>query len=582
MRRTKIVATIGPACEKVEILKKLIAAGMNVARFNFSHGSHEEHKKRFENLKIASAEMKIPVALLLDTKGPEIRIGSFKEDKIFLEEGDIFTLTTEEVEGTKERVSITYKNLPQEVNINSVILLDDGLIELKVVEKNEKEIKCKVVNGGELKSKKGVNVPGVSVNLPAVTDQDKRDILFGIEMGIDFIAASFVRKAADVLEIRKILEEQNSENIEIIAKIESREAINNIDEIIKVSDGIMVARGDLGVEIPPEEVPIVQKQLIKKCNLAGKPVITATQMLESMINNPRATRAEASDVANAIFDGSDAVMLSGETAAGKYPVESVKFMSSIAEKAEAALTYEKRDVNRYRTARTITDAISHATVTTALDLGAAAIITSTKSGYTARMVSKYRPKAPIIAVTPDDRVVKKLCLIWGVYPLKVYHSETTDEMIERSVISALESNLIKKGDLVVITAGIPVGVIGTTNMIKVHIVGDVLIKGTGVGFRPISGKVWVARTPKDAEKMPDKAILVTYSTDKEFIPVMKKAAAVITVEGGLTSHAAVVGLELGIPVIVGAEGATQKLSTGSIVTVDPQRGLVYKGITNVK
>lgn len=582
MRRTKIVCTIGPASESVETLAELIREGMNVARLNFSHGTHEEHAKRLENIRQATVVSNRPVATLLDTKGPEIRLGVLKREPILLQQGQEFTLTTEEIEGDSSRASVSYKELPRDVQPGSVIRINDGLVGLTVKEVEGTEIRCEVVNGGEIGSRKGVNVPGVVVNLPAVTGKDIADIEFAIKHGMDFIAASFVRKASDVLAIRRVLEEHGSD-IQVIAKIESHEGVNNIDEILKVADGIMVARGDLGVEIPTEEVPLVQKMLIEKCNKAGKPVVTATQMLESMVRNPRPTRAEASDVANAIFDGTDAIMLSGETAAGKYPVEAVRTMARIAARAEQALRFEEiLGKKGIAPQRTVTDAISHATVTTAQDLGASAIISSTKSGHTARMVSKYRPRARVIAVTPKMDVVRKLQLVWGVQPVLVAETEGTDEMFAASVQGALSAGLIKAGDLVVITAGVPVGVPGTTNLLKVHVVGDVLAKGTGIGTRAITGHVKIAKTAREAlEKANPGDILVTGATDRDFVPAMEKVAAVITEEGGLTSHAAIVGLNLGIPVVVGVEGATSILEDDLVVTVDGVRGLVYRGAAKV-
>ncbi|EES71324.1 pyruvate kinase [Paenibacillus sp. MB22_1] len=468
MRKTKIVCTIGPSSESLENIKKLIMAGMNVARLNFSHGDYEEHGNRIKNIRQASAELGKSIAILLDTKGPEIRTGKLKEEPIELVQDEFITLTTEEILGDKNRISITYKDLPGDVEVGSTILIDDGLIGLTVVDIQGTEIKCRIVNGGTIKSKKGVNVPGVNISLPGITEKDANDIKFGIEQGIDFIAASFVRKASDVLEIRQLLEQHNATHIQIISKIENQQGVDNLDEILEVSDGLMVARGDLGVEIPAEDVPLVQKRMIEKCNRVGKPVITATQMLDSMQRNPRPTRAEASDVANAIFDGTDAIMLSGETAAGKYPVESVLTMSRIAEKAESALEYREiflKQSNAQQT--TVTEAISQAVANSALELNAKAIITSTETGYTARMVSKYRPKAPIIAVTTEDQTLRRLALNWGVTPVKGDIASTTDEMFDKAMKGGLDSGLVKEGDLVVITAGVPLGRSGSTNLVKI-------------------------------------------------------------------------------------------------------------------
>jgi len=584
MRKTKIVCTIGPASESKEVFSKLVKNGLNVARLNFSHGDHEEHLQRINMFKEVRKELGIPVAILLDTKGPEIRTGKFAKEAVELVEGQEFILTTEEVAGDETRCSITYDKLPQDVKKGDKILIDDGLIELEVIDiPNDKDIKCEVKNGGTVKNKKGVNVPGVKINLPAITEKDISDIEFGIRNGIDFIAASFIRKAEDVHEIRRILERNNAHQIQIISKIENQEGLDNIDEIIEVSDGIMVARGDLGVEIPTEMVPLAQKTMISKCNKAGKPVITATQMLDSMMRNPRPTRAEVTDVANAIFDGTDAIMLSGETAAGKYPVEAVKTMANIAERTEQSLDYEEILQKRAADKETsVTYAVSHATCTTAHDLGASAIISATSSGFTARMVSKFRPKAPIIAATTREEVLRRLMLIWGVKPVLIKDVDSTDEIFELSIEKAREQGYIDNGDLVVITAGVPVGVAGATNLIKVHIVGEILIKGMGVGKNAASGKVCKAKTASELEsKFEEGDVIVTVATDKDMIKYIEKASAVIVEEGGLSSHAAIVGLSLGKPVIVGAENAMDLLVSSQVVTVDAIRGLVYSGKARV-
>lgn len=583
MRKTKIVCTIGPSSESLENTKKLITAGMNVARLNFSHGDFDEHGNRIKNIRQACKELGKTVAILLDTKGPEIRLGKLAEEPIELVQGEYITLTTEEILGDRNRIPVTYKNLPADVKIGSTILIDDGLIGLTVVDIQGTEIKCQIVNSGPIKSKKGVNVPGVAISLPGITEKDAGDIVFGIEQGVDFIAASFVRKASDVLEIRELLERHNGSHIQIISKIENQQGVDNLDEILEVSDGLMVARGDLGVEIPAEEVPLVQKRMIEKCNRAGKPVITATQMLDSMQRNPRPTRAEASDVANAIFDGTDAIMLSGETAAGKYPVESVQTMSRIAERAESALHYREifmKQANAQQS--TVTEAISQAVANSALDLEAKAIITSTESGYTARMVSKYRPKAPIIAVTPVEHVLRRLALVWGVTPIQGKPAETTDEMFDIAVDGAVRTGLVKLGDTVVITAGVPVGRSGSTNLIKIHTVGDLVAKGQGIGSQSATGRVVVARTPQEAaSKVKEGAILVVPSTDRDYMPAIQKAAAVITEQGGITSHAAVVGLNLGIPVILGVSEATELLKDDMEVTVYAEVGVIYTGQARV-
>lgn len=467
-KRTKIVCTLGPASDKEEVLTELVKSGLNVCRFNFSHGSHEEHKQRMDIVKKVRENLGQPVAMLLDTKGPEIRTGSFSLPEVLLEEGQEFTITMRDVLGTKEICTVSYKGLASDVVAGDTILIDDGLVGLKVKEVKGDDIHCIVENSGIVKNHKGVNVPRVKINLPALTEKDISDIEFGISQGIDFIAASFVRKASDVLAIREVLARNNAEHIEIISKIENQEGIDNIDEIIEVSDGIMVARGDLGVEIPTEEVPIAQKMMIEKCNKVGKPVITATQMLDSMIRNPRPTRAEVTDVANAIYDGTDAIMLSGETAAGKYPVEAVKTMAAIAKRTEQSLDHSVILKRKTLHECSVTNAISMATCTTAMSLNAAAIVTFTSSGYTAKMVSRFRPEAPIIATTQDEGVMRRLALCWGVYPVKTSGVGNIDEMIGKSIDSAKEQDFVADGDLVVITAGAPIGVKGTTNLIKVH------------------------------------------------------------------------------------------------------------------
>jgi pyruvate kinase len=469
MRNTKIVCTIGPASEKPEVLKKLILAGMNVARLNFSHGSHEEHASRIETIRTCAKESGRHISIMLDTKGPEIRTGVLENGQISLRKDDSLILTTEKIIGNQERVSITYDRLPEDIYVGATILIDDGLIELHVESINEREIYCRVIDGGVLKDRKGINLPEIATNLPGITEKDIADISFGISMNVDFIAASFVRKKEDVLQIRKIIQE-HEENISIIAKIENREGVNNANDILNVADGLMVARGDLGVEIPAEDVPLVQKKLIAACNAAGKPVITATQMLDSMQINPRPTRAEASDVANAIFDGTDAIMLSVETAAGTYPVESVEMMNRIAMKVESSLMYKEQVNHTSSRQMTITAAMGQAVTKTAHTLNATAILTPTESGYTASVVSKYRPSCPIIAVTPREDTLKRLALVWGVHPILFDGADNTDEMMGKSIQAALKKKAIKQGDLIVITAGVPVRETGTTNMMKVHVV----------------------------------------------------------------------------------------------------------------
>ena len=575
-KKTKIVCTIGPASESAETLKQLIDEGMNVCRLNFSHGSYDEHQARIDTIKKVRNEVKRPIAILLDTKGPEIRTGNFNKDEVTLNAGQKFTITMDDVVGDETKCTVSYKELVDDVNVNDRILIDDGLIELIVLSKDKKDILCEVKNTGIVKNKKGVNVPNVKINLPAITQKDKEDIIFGIKNDIDYIAASFVRKASDVLAIREVLENNGGQSIKIISKIESQEGVDNIDEILEVSDGIMVARGDLGVEIPTEEIPMVQKEIIKKCNSLSKYVITATQMLDSMIRNPRPTRAEVTDVANAIFDGTDAIMLSGETAAGKYPVEAVKTMAKIARATEESFDYEL--ILRQKKAfmqPTITNAISHATCTTAMDLKAKAIITATSGGYTARMVSSYRPFAPIIASTNDEKTYRQMSLYWGVFAILNTESGSAEDVIDSSIQLSLEKNAIDAGDLVVITAGVPVGKSGTTNLLRVHIAAQNLVKGIGVGSSNVSGTARVITS--SSQEINENDIIVTSSTDVDMMPQIKKASAIVTEFGGLTSHAAIVGLNLGIPVIVSADKATQEITDGETITVDAATGIVYKG-----
>ncbi|MGN0170018.1 MAG: pyruvate kinase [Lachnospiraceae bacterium] len=472
-RKTKIVCTLGPSTDKDGVLEQLVQEGMDVARFNFSHGDHAEQAGRFNRLKEARQKAGRPVAALLDTKGPEIRIRSFAEGKVALKKGQEFTLTTQEIAGDEHRVSITYKDLVKDVNAGDSILIDDGLVELQVKKVTEQDIVCEVKNDGVLSNKKGVNVPNVELNMPYISPKDREDILFAIEHGFDFIAASFVRSAEDILKIREILQERDCKTINIIAKIENMQGVKNIDEILKVADGIMVARGDMGVEIPFEEVPLIQKSIIRKVYNAGKVVITATQMLDSMIKNPRPTRAETTDVANAIFDGTGAIMLSGETASGEYPVEALKTMVKIALATENSIDYAARFKKRDNMNNPdITNAISHATCMTAMDLNAAAIITVTKSGRTAYMISKYRPSCPIICFSVRENVCRQLNLTWGAIPLLLKKKDSVDELFDDSVEEALKEGLLQPGDVAVITAGVPVGVSGNTNLIKVCVAGE--------------------------------------------------------------------------------------------------------------
>lgn len=582
MKKTKIVCTIGPASESVDMLVNLINAGMNVCRLNFSHGDYEEHGARIKNIREAVKITGKRVAILLDTKGPEIRTNDMENGAITMKIGDSVRISMTEVLGTNEKFSITYPELINDVNVGSHILLDDGLIDLEVtdIDRDANEIVTVVKNEGVLKNKKGVNVLGVSVNLPGITEKDANDIRFGIGQGIDFIAASFVRRASDVLEITKILEEENATHIQIIPKIENQEGIDNIDEILKVSDGLMVARGDMGVEIPTEDVPVVQKALIKKCNALGKPVITATQMLDSMQRNPRPTRAEANDVANAIYDGTDAVMLSGETAAGDYPLEAVQTMARIAVRTEETLVNQDSFALKLYSKTDMTEAIGQSVGHTARNLGIQTIVAATESGHTARMISKYRPKAHIVAITFSEQKARSLSLSWGVYATVADKPSSTDEMFNLASKVSQEEGYASEGDLIIITAGVPVGEKGTTNLMKIQMIGSKLVQGQGVGEEAIIAKAVVAGTAEEAvAKATEGAILVTKTTDKEYMPAIEKASALVVEEGGLTSHAAVVAIAQNIPVIVGAADATSLINNDEVITVDPRRGIVYRGAT---
>ena len=585
MRKTKIVCTIGPASESEEMLEKLMKAGMNVARLNFSHGSHEEHKARIDTIRKVADKLGKTIGILLDTKGPEIRTHDMKDGLIMLEKGKEVIVSMSQVEGTPEKFSVTYEDLINDVQVGSYILLDDGLVELQVkdIDKTKGEVKCDILNTGELKNKKGVNLPGVKVNLPGITDKDADDILFGIKEDIDYIAASFVRRPSDVLDIREILERENNHNITIFPKIENQEGIDNIEEILEVSDGLMVARGDMGVEIPPESVPIVQKDLIRKCNKLGKPVITATQMLDSMQRNPRATRAEASDVANAIYDGTDAVMLSGETAAGLYPEEAVKTMRNIAISAEAAQDYKKLLSDRTKLVETsLVNAIGVSVAHTALNLKVKAIVAATESGSTAVTISKYRPHSDIIAVTPSEHTARQLALVWGAYPVIKKGRKTTDDLLNNAVATAVETGRVTNGDLIIITAGVPTGEKGTTNMMKLHLVGDEIAKGQGVGRGSVVGKTVVANSASDLEGVDlSESVIVTNSVDETLVPYIEQAVGLITEENGITSPSAIIGLEKGIPTIIGVENATKELKDGILVTVDAAQGKIFEGYANV-
>lgn len=583
MKKTKIICTVGPSTDDAELLQKMMLSGMDLARFNFSHGSHADHEKRLNLVRQATAAAGKTIACIADTKGPEMRLGNFADGKVYLQEGAEFSLTTEEILGSEKIASVNYQGLPSEVSCGSRILLSDGLLSLEVTAIEGNIIHTKVIHGGELSSRKRVACPGIELQLPFLSEQDRADICFAARNGMDYIAASFVQKADDVLAIRKVLESVGS-SMGIISKIENEAGVQHIEEIINVSDGIMVARGDLGVEIPYEVVPLVQKEIIAACNKAGKPVVTATQMLESMISSYRATRAEASDVANSIFDGTDAIMLSGETASGKYPLEAVQTMAKIAERTEASLDYaaifRKKGISDRIHA---TDAISHATVQIAQELQADDILTITETGFTARMIAKYKPQADVIAVSRLPEKVRAMQLYWGVQPLLGPSSESTDEIIDLSLECALQHGVIKDGSCVVITAGVPVGMTGSTNLIKVVNVGNKLLAGTGIGKVSVSGRICKAVTAADfADKLQQGDILVVDVLNDEFVPAAsQKAAAIIAEEGGLTSTTAIVGVTCGIPVIVGAANAFNTLQDGQTVTVDTVSGVVYEGKINL-
>ena len=580
MRKTKIICTLGPSTDKEGVLRDLIANGMNVARFNFSHGSHEEHLGRFEKLKALREELGKPVAALLDTKGPEIRLKDFKNGVENLVAGQTFTLTTRDVEGTNEICSITYKDLPMDVEPGGTIMLDDGLIKLQIQTVNDTDIVCTVLNNGKIKNKKGVNVPGVHLSMPYMSQRDKDDIIFGIQQGYDFIAASFVRTAQDVYDIRNLLNQYDS-NIRIIAKIENREGVNNIDSILAAADAVMVARGDLGVEIDFTELPGIQKTIIDRSFSFGKPIVTATQMLDSMMVNPRPTRAEISDVANAIYDGTSAIMLSGETAAGAYPVEALKTMSAIAERTEQeGFHLRGRTMDSNPGKISVSDATAHAACLTARDVNAAAIVTVSESGTTARLLSKYRPQQPIIACVMREQVQRQLSLSWGITPLMMSLAHSTDELIEMSTSLAKENGYLHNGELAVVTAGVPVGVSGTTNMIKIHMVGNCLATGVGVGPENndvASGKACVCRTMDEVRaKFKPGMVLVVPSTSNEMLSFVRDAAALVVEEPGLNSHAAIAGKALLKPTVVGAAGATSHIRDGLMVAVDCAHGSVQR------
>ncbi|MGV6878313.1 pyruvate kinase [Lactiplantibacillus plantarum] len=584
MKKTKIVSTLGPASTDTDTIVKLIEAGANIFRFNFSHGDHEEHLDRLNKVHEAEKITGKTVGIMLDTKGAEIRTTVQANGKSEYKIGDKVRITMDDsLDTTHDKIAVTYKNLYDDVHVGGHVLFDDGLLDMKIDEKDEanRELVATVQNAGVLGSRKGVNAPGVSINLPGITEKDSSDIRFGLDHEINYIAASFVRKPQDVLDIRELLEEKHMEHVQIFPKIESQEGIDNADEILKVCDGLMVARGDMGVEIPAENVPLVQKSLIKKCNALGMPVITATQMLDSMQENPRPTRAEASDVANAVFDGTDATMLSGESANGLYPVESVAMMAKIDEKAENTLAENGTlQLNRFDKT-SVTETIGIAIARAAKNLNIKTIVAATESGYTAKMISKYRPNADILAITFDERTQRGLMVNWGVQPIVAEKPETTDDMFDLAASKAVELGFAKEGDLILITAGVPVGERGTTNIMKIQLIGSKLADGQGVGDETVIGKAVIATSAQEAiDKAVEGGVLVTKTTDKDYLPAIEKSSALVVENGGLTSHAAVVGISMGIPVIVGVKDATSVIADGQLITVDSRRGLVYCGASN--
>lgn len=582
MKKTKIICTVGPSTDENQILAKMIDEGMDIARFNFSHGTYEEHNQRLELLKKMAKTSNTYVATMADTKGPEMRLGEFLNGGVVLKRGNAFCITIENILGDETIASVNYPKLIEDLNVGNRILLSDGLLELVVENIQGNKINTKVIHGGYVSSRKRLAVPGIKLQLPFLSKQDEKDIIFAIEHEMDYIAASFTQSAENIFDIRRILESYNS-NIGIIAKIENHEGVKNIDSILCVADGIMVARGDLGVEIDYEMVPIVQKEIIKKCNEAGIFVITATQMLESMTTSYRATRAEASDVANSIFDGTDAIMLSGETASGEYPLEAVKTMAKIAITTENALNYLKVFKSKgIKNSIKTTEAISHATVQLSYELNADAIVSVTETGQTARMISKYRPLSKILAVSPKIEIVRKMKAYWGVTPILSESSKNTDKLIDLSIEAAKKNGLLKDGDLVVVTAGVPVGVVGTTNLIKVLQVGEKLLNGLGIGDESYCGKVVVVKSITDFEtKFNAGDIVVLSGVEDEMCCYLQQAGGIICEAGGLTSNAAIIGVNNHLPVIVGCRDAVNKLTNVSEVTIDTSAGIVYKGKMNI-
>ena len=585
LRNTKIVCTLGPASESPEMIGKLMDAGMNVCRLNMSHGSYEEHGARITRIKELRAQKNLPVAILLDTKGPEVRTKMLAADKVTLKAGQEFILTSREIEGDEHGVSITYPKMVELVTAGTKILIDDGLLALTVLRVDSgTDIVCRVVNGGVLGSRKGISVPDVDLQMPSIGEKDRNDILFGIEQGIDMIAASFVCRPSDVLTLRQLCEENGGSHVKIYSKIENRMGVDNFDEILKVSDGIMVARGDLGVEVDMEEVPLLQKQFIRKCMAAAKPVITATQMLDSMIRNPRPTRAEASDVANAILDGTDAIMLSGETAAGKYPLEAVNAMVRIATYTEAqrdmGAVHAMQEYTRRAIVRTVGNAVSYSCCQMAEDLGATAIITPSNTGTTARKIARFRPNCPIIAPTPDEHTFHQLGLCSGVVPTRMTEQESTDDIIHSSVDVAHRRGLVQTGDIVIVVAGIPTGVSGTTNMLKVHIVGDVMLHGKGMVGGRVCGRVCNVLTLSDLEStFCEGDIIVAKMTTRDMLPYMRRATAVVVESSDEDCHASVTCQALGVPLFMDeTQTALHMLKDGMTITVDADQGFIFNGI----
>lgn len=584
MKKTKLVSTLGPASNDIETITALAKAGANVFRFNFSHGDHAEHLSRMNMVRQVEKETGLVLGIALDTKGAEIRTTDQEGGKFTLNTGDVIRVSMDDSEiGNKEKIHVTYAGLYDDTHVGGHVLIDDGLVDLLIKEKDDehKELICEAQNTGVIGSKKGVNAPGVEIRLPGITEKDTSDIKFGLEHGINFIFASFARKAQDILDIRKLCEDAGCDYVKIYPKIESQEGIDNADEILQVSDGLMVARGDMGVEIPFIDVPFVQKDLIKKANALGKPVITATQMLDSMQENPRPTRAEVSDVANAVLDGTDATMLSGESANGLYPINAVKAMAEIDERTEDEMlkrnTLALQRFEEYKGSN-VTEAIGESVVRTAQELGVKTIITATNSGYTARMISKYRPNANILALTFDEKIQHSLGITWGVQPMITERPASTDDMFEVAAKVAKEQGYVKDGDLVIIVAGVPVGDSGTTNLMKLQIIGNKLAQGLGVGNGSVIGKTVVVRSAEEANsKVQEGDILVAKTTDPDYLPAIKKASGLVVESSGLTSHAAVVGLSLGIPVVVGVTDATDKIANGTTITIDARRGAIYQG-----